>query len=160
MYLALIPTEEEDKESSLQLHNINKSGVNQWALFTRRASTLGSTQIKILIDGIHVTATEAMNILEVSQTKSVEYLRGGPALAVTHGAINGVLYILTKGYEKKKVESKGIQYLPPMGLSNMDMKRQTDQWKVPTKSGKYQVLIDIISPTEGNHSYVFPIEVN
>lgn len=160
MYLALIPTEEEDKESSLQLHNINKSGLNQWALFTRRASTLGGTQIKILIDGIHVTATEAMNMLEVSQTKSVEYLRGGPALAVTHGAINGVLYILTKGYEKKKVESKGIQYLPPMGLSNMDMKRQTDQWKVPTVSGKYQVLIDIISPTEGNHSYVFPIEVN
>ena len=160
MELQLKPREPEDKKSSLNMRNINTAEIDEWVLWPKRVSTVdGYVEIKILIDGIPFTTTEAMNMLEVSQVKSVEYLNPGLALAVTHGAINGALVIKTKGYEKKKVESKGIQYLPPMGLSNMDMKRQTDQWKVPTESGKYQVLIDVLSPTKGNHSYVFPIEV-
>lgn len=141
-----------------ELDNIMLSELNEWILVSRRPATFTNTEIKILIDGTIHSATEAMNMLVVSQVKSIEYLKPGPALAVTYGAINGALVIKTKGYEEKKIESKGIQYLPPMGISNIGMTRNKI-WRAPTQKGKYQVLIDIISTQKGTQSYTLPIEV-
>lgn len=161
MQLMLKPNEDidEDKTDYRRLKK-NTSQLNEWSLFTRRPSTLGGKhEIKILIDGAVCSATEAMNMIVVEQLKSVEFLKPGRAMLVTHGAINGALVIETKGYEKQKIESKGIQYLPPMGISNMDVERPINHWKVPTEKGKYNILVDIISARKGTQSYVFPIVV-
>ena len=58
-----------------------------------------------------------------------------------------------------EVESKGIVYVPPMGLSNLNMWKLDDEVKVPTSPGEYMLFIDLISQNQGIHSFEHDILV-
>ena len=98
------------------------------------------------------------------ELSTVEYLPPHEALKTVYGAINGALVIKTRGVKKNKkdIPAQGIQYIP-MGLANMDFTHtewENQAYKVPTKEGKYRVLVDKISDKGQMHSYEYSIEVS
>lgn len=134
---------------------------DRYALYSRRgASTLEGAQVKILLDGILITPEQAA-YLDMSTIGAVEYLSPSEAVAVVPFAISGVLLLDTKrALGIDEVASKGIVYVPPMGLSNLNMRKLNgDEIKVPSSPGEYTLLIDLISQTQGIHSFEYDIHV-
>ena len=133
----------------------------RYALYTRRgASTLESAQVKILLDGTLITPDQAA-YLDMNTIGAVEYLSPAEAVAVVPFAISGALLLDTKRHLGiDEVASKGIVYVPPMGLSNLNMRKMDgDEIKVPSIPGKYTLLIDLISQSQGIHSFEHDILV-
>ena len=134
---------------------------DRYALYSRRgASTLEGAQVKILLDGILITPEQAA-YLDMSTIGAVEYLSPSEAVAVVPFAISGALLLDTKrALGIDEVASKGIVYVPPMGLSNLNMRKLNgDEIKVPSSPGEYTLLIDLISQTQGIHSFEYDIHV-
>lgn len=136
--------------------------VRQFALYSRRgASTLGvGDEVKILLDGVQITANEAA-YLDISLIGTVELLTPAEALSVVPFALSGALILNTKKFLRidAEVESKGIVYVPPMGLSNLHIRRIDGEIKVPVTPGKYTLFIDVISQNQGIHSFEHDIVV-
>lgn len=123
---------------------------------------LGSAVV-VLVDGMRISHNEAMQFLPF-ELSTVEYLPPHEALKTVYGAINGALVIKTRGVKKNKkdIPAQGIQYIP-MGLANMDFTHtewENQAYKVPTKEGKYRVLVDKTSDKGQMHSYEYSIEVS
>ena len=121
-----------------------------------------STGVVILVDGMRVTANEAVQFLPF-ELSTVEYLPPKDAIKVTSGAIYGALVIKTRKAKipsAKDVKSQGIQY-SPMGLANKDLhwNKGMIPTHVPNKAGRYRVLIDQITDTGEILSKEFLIEV-
>ena len=91
---------------------------------------------------------------------AAEYLTAAEANAIVPFAISGALLLDTKRHLGiNEVESKGIVYVPPMGLSNLHIRKLDGTIKVPSAPGEYTVLIDLISQNQGIHSFEHDIVV-
>ena len=66
---------------------------------------------------------------------------------------------LLKALQSVAVEPKGIVYVPPMGLSNLNMRKLDDEVKVSTSPGEYMLFIALISQNQGIHSFEYTIHV-
>ena len=132
----------------------------QYALYSRRgASTMKGGEVKILLDGMEITPEQAA-YLDMNTIGAVEYLTPTEAVAVVPFAIAGALLLDTKrNLGISEAESKGIVYVPPMGLSNLNMRKLDSEVKVPTSPGEYALLIDLISQNQGIHSFEYTIHV-
>ena len=132
----------------------------QYALYSRRgASTMKGGEDKILLDGMEITPDQAA-YLDMNTIGAVEYLTPTEAVAVVPFAIAGALLLDTKrNLGISEAESKGIVYVPPMGLSNLNMRKLDSEVKVPTSPGEYTLLIDLISQNQGIHSFEYTIHV-
>lgn len=131
----------------------------QFALYSRRGvSTIAGNEVKILLDGTLITANEAA-YLDMSSIGTVELLTPAEALAVVPFAMGGALLLNTKRYLGTEAESKGIVYVPPMGLSNLHIRRIEGEVKVPAIPGEYTLFIDVISQNQGIHSFEHDIVV-
>ena len=132
----------------------------QYALYSRRgASTMKGGEVKILLDGMEITPEPAA-YLDMNTIGAVEYLTPTEAVAVVPFAIAGALLLDTKrNLGISEAESKGIVYVPPMGLSNLNMRKLDSEVKVPTSPGEYTLLIDLISQNQGIHSFEYTIHV-
>lgn len=132
----------------------------QYALYSRRgASTMKGGEVKILLDGMEITPEQAA-YLDMNTIGAVEYLTPTEAVAVVPFAIAGALLLDTKrNLGISEAESKGIVYVPPMGLSNLNMRKLDSEVKVPTSPGEYTLLIDLISQNQGIHSFEYTIHV-
>ena len=132
----------------------------QYALYSRRgASTMKGGEVKILLDGMEITPEQAA-YLDMNTSGAVEYLTPTEAVAVVPFAIAGALLLDTKrNLGISEAESKGIVYVPPMGLSNLNMRKLDSEVKVPTSPGEYTLLIDLISQNQGIHSFEYTIHV-
>ena len=132
----------------------------QYALYSRRgASTMKGGEVKILLDGMEITPEQAA-YLDMNTIGAVEYLTPTEAVAVVPFAIAGALLLDTKrNLGISEAESKGIVYVPPMGLSNLNMRKLDSEVKVPTSPGEYTLLIDLISQNQGFHSFEYTIHV-
>ena len=132
----------------------------RYALYNRRGtSTIEGAEVKILLDGKLITSEQAA-YLDVSSLGAVEYLTPSEALAVVPFAVSGALLLDTRRHlGMEEVESKGIVYVPPMGLSNLHLRKTTDEVKVPSTAGEYLLLVDVISQNQGIHSYEHTIVV-
>ena len=132
----------------------------QYALYSRRgASTMKGGEVKILLDGMEITPEQAA-YLDMTTIGAVEYLTPTEAVAVVPFAIAGALLLDTKrNLGISEAESKGIVYVPPMGLSNLNMRKLDSEVKVPTSPGEYTLLIDLISQNQGIHSFEYTIHV-
>ena len=151
---------EENDRMDKSMDGAEGSFNKRYALYSRRgASTLEGAEVKILLDGTLISSEEAA-YLDVSTLGAVEYLTPAEAGAVVPFAISGALLLDTKrrlGIEE--VESKGIVYIPPMGLSNLHIRKVTDEVKVPVVPGEYLLLVDVISQNQGIHSFEHTIVV-
>jgi hypothetical protein len=151
---------EENDRMDKSMDGAEGSFNKRYALYSRRgASTLEGAEVKILLDGTLISSEEAA-YLDVSTLGAVEYLTPAEASAVVPFAISGALLLDTKrrlGVEE--VESKGIVYIPPMGLSNLHIRKVTDEVKVPVVPGEYLLLVDVISQNQGIHSFEHTIVV-
>ena len=135
--------------------------VKRYALYNRRgASTMEGEEVKILLDGVPITADEAA-YLDMSSIGAAEYLTPTEALAVVPFAISGALLLDTKRRLGivGEVESKGIVYVPPMGLSNLHIRRIEGEVAVPLVPGEYTLFVDVISQNQGVHSFEHDIVV-
>ena len=132
----------------------------QYALYSRRgASTMKGGEVKILLDGMEITPEQAA-YLDMNTIGAVEYLTPTEAVAVVPFAIAGALLLDTKrNLGISEAESKGIVYVPPIGLSNLNMRKLDSEVKVPTSPGEYTLLIDLISQNQGIHSFEYTIHV-
>lgn len=133
----------------------------RYALYNRRgAGTMEGAEVKILLDGMPITAEEAA-YLDMNSIGAVEYLTPTEALAVVPFAVSGALLLDTKRHLGivGEVESKGIVYVPPMGLSNLNIRRIGGEVTVPLTSGEYTLFVDVISQTQGIHSFEHEIVV-
>ena len=132
----------------------------RYALYSRRgASTLKGGEVKILLDGMEITPEQAA-YLDMNTIGAAEYLTPAEAVAVVPFAIAGALILDTKrNLGIDEVESKGIVYVPPMGLSNLNMRKLDGEVKVPTSPGEYMLFIDLISQNQGIHSFEYTIHV-
>ena len=116
-------------------------------------------EVKILLDGMEITPEQAA-YLDMNTIGAVEYLTPTEAVAVVPFAIAGALLLDTKrNLGISEAESKGIVYVPPMGLSNLNMRKLDSEVKVPTSPGEYTLLIDLISQNQGIHSFEYTIHV-
>ena len=91
------------------------------------------------------------------QIKSVEFLKPWQTNAVTFGAIDGALYITTRGVKKENVVSKGFFYYP-MGLT-IGEEYSRSQIHAPSYPGKYELLVDVITKENAIYSYRLPFTV-
>ena len=132
----------------------------QYALYSRRgASTMKGGVVKILLDGMEITPEQAA-YLDMNTIGAVEYLTPTEAVAVVPFAIAGALLLDTKrNLGISEAESKGIVYVPHMGLSNLNMRKLDSEVKEPTSPGEYTWLIDLISQNQGIHSFEYTIHV-
>lgn len=131
----------------------------RFALYSRRgASAMQGGEVKILLDGMQISADDAAN-LDMSSIGAVEFLTPAEANAVVPFAISGALLLDTKRHLGTEAESKGIIYVPPMGLANLNLNRLTEETRVPSVPGEYTVFIDLISQHQGIHSFEYDIEV-
>lgn len=119
------------------------SGSSQltWHLYpASRISTFsGSSEIKIYIDGILTDATNAVN-LNMDNVATVEFLGPSQALAYHPFCLNGCLEIKTKNFKLQKIKSKGVKYMPAIGIANYNMDQPVA--KAPQNPGKYVMIID------------------
>ena len=140
--------------------SVNDAPTKRYALYSRRGtSTLEGAEVKILLDGTQITSEEAA-YLDVNTLGAVEYLTPAEANAVVPFAISGALLLDTKRHLGiEEVESKGIVYIPPMGLANLHIRKVTDEVKVPVIPGSYLLLVDVISQNQGIHSFEYDIMV-
>ena len=136
------------------------STYENFALYSRRGgSTIGGgDEVKIVLDGTLITANEAA-YLNMSSIGTVEFLTPAEALSVVPFAIAGALVLNTKKFLGTEVESKGIIYVPPMGLSNHRLHRLPGETCVPSLPGEYTVIVDVISQNQGIHSFEHTIVV-
>ena len=132
----------------------------RYALYSRRgASTIEGAEVKILLDGLEITPEQAA-YLDMNMIGAAEYLTPAEANAIVPFAISGALLLDTKkSLGITEVESKGIVYVPPMGLSNLHIRKLDGTIKVPSIPGEYTLLIDLISQNQGIHSFEYDISV-
>ena len=151
---------ENDALSGSMDESVNDAPTKRYALYSRRGtSTLEGAEVKILLDGTQITSEEAA-YLDVNTLGAVEYLTPAEANAVVPFAISGALLLDTKRHLGiEEVESKGIVYIPPMGLANLHIRKVTDEVKVPVIPGSYLLLVDVISQNQGIHSFEYDIMV-
>lgn len=149
----------EDDGTKDEDESVNTSN-KRYALYSRRGvGTIEGAEVKILLDGIQITSEEAA-YLDVNMLGAVEYLTPSEANSVVPFAISGALLLETRRHLGiEEVESKGIVYVPPMGLSNLHIRKLTDEVKVPVVSGEYLLLVDVISQNQGIHSFESEIVV-
>lgn len=123
----------------------------------RGSSTLGGSSLVVLLDGIQMDLSEVLSV-PVEHIASVELLKPWQTNAVTFGAINGALAITTKKRKQEgNIASKGFYYYP-LGLTQgEEYVNKTIQ--VPTVSGPYDLLIDIVTKQNEVHSFRLPFEV-
>ena len=115
--------------------------------------------MKILLDGLEITPEQAA-YLDMNMIGAAEYLTPAEANAIVPFAISGALLLDTKkSLGITEVESKGIVYVPPMGLSNLHIRKLDGTIKGPSIPGKYTLLIDLISQNQGIHSFEYDISV-
>ena len=147
-YMRLIPEDPEDK-----------SGPPEWHLFpATRISTLGGTdEIRIYVDGVLLTATEAFG-LDMQSVATVEFMTPAQALARHQGCINGCLEITTKRFKPTVVRSKGVIYTPPLGIANIGQPSAFANPETPTKAGNYLLIVDEIS-SGGINTYAKQVTV-
>lgn len=118
----------------------------------------GETQgIPILVNGMRMELQEVIDMFSPQQIKSVEFLKPWQTNAVTFGAIDGALYITTRGVKKENVVSKGFFYYP-MGLT-IGEEYSRSQIHAPSYPGKYELLVDVITKENAIYSYRLPFTV-
>lgn len=120
----------------------NSDGPSQrWHLYpAMKVSTLnGKAEIKIYVDGVLVDGTNAVN-LNMSDIASVEYLNAAQALAYHPFCLEGCLEIKTKKFKPSTVVSKGVKYIPAIGIANYGLHPRT--MRAPKKPGEYVMIID------------------
>lgn len=117
-----------------------------WHLYpASRISTFkGATEIKIYIDGILTDATNAVNI-NMDDVATVEFLNPSQALAYHPFCLNGCLEIKTKNFKLQKIKSKGVKYIPALGIANYNMDQPVT--KAPQNPGTYVMIIDRLTST-------------
>jgi hypothetical protein len=147
-YMRLIPEDPEDK-----------AGPPEWHLFpATRISTLGGTdEIRIYVDGVLFTATEAFG-LDMQSVATVEFMTPAQALARHQGCINGCLEITTKRFKPTVVRSKGVIYTPPLGIADIGQPSAFANPETPTKAGNYLLIVDEIS-SGGINTYAKQVTV-
>ena len=150
------------RENGLLSDDTSEEGLlgKRYALYSRRgSSTLEGEEVKILLDGQLISAEQAA-YLDMNTIGAAEYLTAAEANAIVPFAISGALLLDTKRHLGiNEVESKGIVYVPPMGLSNLHIRKLDGTIKVPSAPGEYTVLIDLISQNQGIHSFEHDIVV-
>ena len=125
----------------------------KWHLYpVSRISTLrGKSEIKIYVDGVLIEATDAVNI-NMDDIATVEFLNGGQSLARHPFCIEGCLELTTKRYKPQLVQSKGVMYIPEIGIANYGIYPQTT-FMSPQQEGQYLMIID--SLTDDYHVQTF-----
>lgn len=73
--------------------------------------------IPVILDGVRTTLTEVYNTLNPYDIESMELMTPTRALFYVSGALNGALFIQTKRGKPQKIISKGIKYIPSLGLT-------------------------------------------
>lgn len=149
------------RESGMLSDDNSEDGLGKrYALYSRRgASTIEGAEVKILLDGLEITPEQAA-YLDMNMIGAAEYLTPAEANAIVPFAISGALLLDTKkSLGITEVESKGIVYVPPMGLSNLHIRKLDETIKVPSIPGEYTLLIDLISQNQGIHSFEYDISV-
>jgi len=149
------------RENGMLSDDNSKDGLGKrYALYSRRgASTMEGAEVKILLDGLEITPEQAA-YLDMNMIGAAEYLTPAEANAIVPFAISGALLLDTKkSLGITEVESKGIVYVPPMGLSNLHIRKLDGTIKVPSIPGEYTLLIDLISQNQGIHSFEYDISV-
>lgn len=129
-------------------------------IYSRRFSVLEPKPMKVIIDGSLYEADEANKMLDINMVEYVELLTPIKALKYVSGAVDGAIFIRTKGYKEEKRETKGIYYTPPLGIANLGMDvDENKKYNVPRISGEYNLYLDVIDENKKIKSYVIPIEV-
>lgn len=149
------------RENGMLSDDNSEDGLGKrYALYSRRgASTIEGAEVKILLDGLEITPEQAA-YLDMNMIGAAEYLTPAEANAIVPFAISGALLLDTKkSLGITEVESKGIVYVPPMGLSNLHIRKLDGTIKVPSIPGEYTLLIDLISQNQGIHSFEYDISV-
>ena len=138
-----------------------KSGtISYWLKNNRGLSTLGkSNGIKILLDGVTITADEAMN-LNINEIETAELLAPWQTIRLMGGvgAMDGAFVLKTKGVKRQNIPAKGIFYTP-IGLSNLRCMKQKWEYRMPQKTGTYKIIIDVLSAKTGIGTYEKEIQV-
>ena len=129
-------------------------------IYSRRFSVLEPKSMKVIIDGSLYEADEANKMLDMNMVEYVELLPPIKALKYIPGAIDGAIFIKTKGYKEEKREAKGIYYTPPLGIANLGMDMgENKKYNVPMIPGEYNLYLDVIDENKQIRSYLIPIEV-
>ena len=129
-------------------------------IYSRRFSVLEPKSMKVIIDGSLYEADEANKMLDMNMVEYVELLTPIKALKYIPGAIDGAIFIKTKGYKEEKRETKGIYYTPPLGIANLGMDMgENKKYNVPMIPGEYNLYLDVIDENKQIKSYLIPIEV-
>lgn len=126
----------------------------------RGASTAHGGEINgipVLVDGVRMGLLQAFDMLSPQQIKSVEFLKPWQTLAVTFGAIDGVLSITTREGKKQNAVSKGFFYYP-MGLTASEAYLGS-LVRAPSEPGEYELLVDVITMKNVVYSYRLPFTV-
>jgi len=122
-----------------------------------RLSTLkGSTEIKIFIDGALVTATEAVNI-NMSDIATVEFLSPAQSLARHAFCLDGCLELTTKGFNPQSIKSKGVMYIPTIGIANYGVAKP--EITTPDKPGEYLMIIDCLTEDHQPQTFIQKVSV-
>lgn len=135
-------------EESKEFHGNGRTSKSYRITSVRGQNSINGGEVVILVDGMRFEANEAMRLLPF-ELSSVEYFSPSDAMKFTYGAINGALVVTTRGFKKKDAidtKSHGVIYAP-IGLVNNDCSLQDTQQfiKVPTLTGRYRMLVDIIT---------------
>lgn len=134
-------------------YDSEEAGEDYELLSRRGSSTIsGNSRIEILLDGVRITAKEARNI-SMQTLSTAEYLTPIEALSIALKPLNGALVLTTKKYKETVVQSKGIIYTHPLGLSNLNRNKKKTPISAPKKEGEYTIYIDLLSPQYGIRSY-------
>lgn len=138
-----------------------KTGTISYRLNNNRGfSTLGkSNGIKILLDGVTITADEAMN-LNINEIETAELLAPWQTIRLMGGvgAMDGAFVLKTKGVKRQNIPAKGIFYTP-ISLSNLRCMKQKWEYRMPQKTGTYKIIIDVLSAKTGIGTYEKEIQV-
>lgn len=95
-----------------------KTHERDMVLLPLRVSTLQEkNSIPIILDGNRTTLTEVYNMLNPHDIESMELMTPTRALFYVSGALNGALYIKTRKGKPQHKFSKGIKYIPALGLT-------------------------------------------
>lgn len=128
-----------------------------YKLYPRRASTLGSGNVQILLDGQRVTCDEVV-YMDMNLIESAEYVPPVDANRFTNYGMDGLLVLTTNRGKPEKKQSKGVYYQPSFGLANLRVPVQKS-FPLPQKEGDYKVIVDLISSKYGVKSFIGDIQV-
>ncbi len=117
-------------------------------------------RLNVVVDG-EVQMGNIDHILDWSagDIRSIEVIKPTDTRCAIYNTPSGAILIETLyGTPESKEEEKG-HTIYPLGLSNIGNKQPPHQLKAPMKSGKYTLLIDVITSDKQIHSFSKHIEV-